>query len=335
MININRQSLNISLPQVHPEAMMSMNFQRTLRIPDDNRSYPLPAGLGEFPLRNIDEFPDTAPKHWNNHGGVLLPMYQSEAMWINFSSGDYPFAVKIAAGKINAVTGEAWDDGLDHKQNYVVLPYQPWLDGFSVGEGLIRQFVAQPLGQGFTAEEQLTGNAEHGGLQIQVFAMKAERYEELKRERAEEARRNRMSYSGDLMMMECCKSLDMGLAPGGLMKQNIEEDYFGLDAWETSTSARCFVHIANSETWQSISGAQPPTEPVTAEQYAAAGIPWFDYYRDGTTALQGSEKLAGLDSVATKKAKQGIFADEPHMKIDPKQVVHLGDDLSVVREGQF
>ncbi len=29
---------------------------------------------------------------------------------------------------------------------------------------MIRQFVAMPLGEGYTAEEQLTGEAQHGGL---------------------------------------------------------------------------------------------------------------------------------------------------------------------------
>jgi hypothetical protein len=45
----------------------------------------------------------------------MMPMYQSEALWINFSSKylhkhrtEYPFAVKMATGKINAVTGDEW-----------------------------------------------------------------------------------------------------------------------------------------------------------------------------------------------------------------------------------
>ena len=38
----------------------------------------------------------------------------------------------------------------------------------------------------------------------------------------------------------------MGLAPGGLMRQQIYEDEYGLDAWEPSARSRCFVHIINS-----------------------------------------------------------------------------------------
>nr|WP_213394460.1 hypothetical protein [Yoonia sp.] len=59
-----------------------------------------------------------------------------------------PVALKIGAGKINAVSGEKWGDGLSKDpQNYVVLPNQPWLDGFNVEKGKVRQFVAMPLGQ--------------------------------------------------------------------------------------------------------------------------------------------------------------------------------------------
>ena len=127
---------------------LTITFHRTLRIPDDGRTYPLPAGLGTFPLRSVDDFPATAPASWLQRGGVLMPIYQSEALWISFSAR-YPCAVKIAAGKINAVSGAAWTAELHREpQDYVVVPGQPWLDGFSVGAGLIRQFVAMPLGAG-------------------------------------------------------------------------------------------------------------------------------------------------------------------------------------------
>ena len=96
-------------------------------------------------------------------------MYQAEAMWLNFT-GSYPMAVKVAAGKANALTGDPWTNELSGEpQDYLVVPDQPWLDGFCVERGLIRQFVAMPLGEGYTAEEQLTGEPQHGGLQVAVY----------------------------------------------------------------------------------------------------------------------------------------------------------------------
>ena len=96
---------------MHDDAVLRIGLQRPLRIPDDDREYPLPAGLGRFPIRHVDDFASRVPESWLTHGGVMLPMYQSEALWIAFSA-EYPCAVKIAAGKINAVTGEAYRPGL-------------------------------------------------------------------------------------------------------------------------------------------------------------------------------------------------------------------------------
>jgi hypothetical protein len=180
MIVLQHNELVFQFPEVHEDAVCRVDFQRTLRIPDDNRDYPLPPGLGRFPVEHVEDHVPRLPAAWIEHGGVLLPMYQAEALWINFSgrhgfrsTTGYPFAIKIAAGKINAVTGDAWNNGLVRApQDYLVVPDQPWLDGFCVQKGLVRQIVAMPLGRGYTAEEQISGAAEHGGIQIVVYPMK-------------------------------------------------------------------------------------------------------------------------------------------------------------------
>src|SRR5436190_2195340 len=115
MIELKQNQLVFSFPDVHAQATLSINFQRTLRIPDDDKTYPLPPGLGAFPLRHVDDFAKTIPLGWQEHGGVMLPMYQAEALWLHFSTGcnsqrgtGYPFAIKVATGKIDAVTGKDW-----------------------------------------------------------------------------------------------------------------------------------------------------------------------------------------------------------------------------------
>lgn len=42
MIEMQNDQLIFSFPQVHQHAKCTIEFQRTLRIPDDNREYPLP-----------------------------------------------------------------------------------------------------------------------------------------------------------------------------------------------------------------------------------------------------------------------------------------------------
>jgi len=97
-----------------------------------------------------------------------------EALWIGFSGASWkPNAVKIGVGNINAVSGKPWDQELhDDPQDYLVCPQQPWLDGINAGDGYIRQFIAMPLGSGYTVEGQLTGADEFGGIQILVFEPK-------------------------------------------------------------------------------------------------------------------------------------------------------------------
>ena len=72
MIELKSDALCFSFPEVHPSARMSLSFQRTLRIPDDDRDHPLPPGLGDFPLRHVDDFADDVPDDWVAHGGVML-----------------------------------------------------------------------------------------------------------------------------------------------------------------------------------------------------------------------------------------------------------------------
>jgi len=231
-----------------------IQFQRTLRIPDDGKTYPLPPSLGQFPCVKVQDYEDRdgLPAAWKRRKGAIIPMWQKEALWMNFSA-NAPCAVKVGVGKINAITGKMWkskhlssnkpapksfgsgsmrieikplsgkpltlsvspsdtaqaikaliqnqrgyspaqqrliyqgkvledavplhQQGLENQstihlavlgaaeggllslatdsQNYCPLPRQPWLDGINAGNGFIRQFVAMPLGKGFTVEHQV------------------------------------------------------------------------------------------------------------------------------------------------------------------------------------
>ena len=318
MITLDSDRLTFRFPEVHSDAICAIDFQRTLRIPDDGSDYPLPPGLGRFPLRHVDDHAHRLPAAWLRRGGVLLPMHQAEAMWLHFcGTTGYPFAVKVATGKICAVTGEAWAERLNRDpQDYLVVPDQPWLDGYCVEKGVIRQFVAMPLGAGYTVEEQLTGAAEHGGLQIIAFPMKRQRYEQMQRERPQE-----VFACYEMAPQAPLKS--MGLAPGGRMRQEIYDDPYGLDAWDQRHASRCFVSIVNSRQWQAITGERPPTQRPTAAQYADAGLPWFDFYRD-LAAVEATDKLTGVSSVAAIAAQK---ADPPlpaNRTISPGNVISLG-----------
>ncbi|MFC9678612.1 hypothetical protein [Streptomyces sp. NPDC056948] len=162
---------------------VTVRFIRTLRLPETG-THPLPPGLGEFPVRRVADYGDRVPEAWRARGGVMLPVYLREAMWLSFAGTSEPAALQVGVGKVCAVSGRPWSDRPARgPQNYVVLPRQPWLDGINSGTGTVRQFVAVPLGLGATVEGQVTGEEVWGGVQLQSFPLTDR---ELARWRAEE-----------------------------------------------------------------------------------------------------------------------------------------------------
>jgi len=267
-----------------------------------------------------------------------------EALWLSFNSNfieehdaEYPFAIKIATGKINAVTGDTWQDPLkENPQDYIVAPEQPWLDGYCVEKGFIRQFVAMPLGTGYSAEEQVSGEAKHGGLQVIAYPMKKEIFKKLFPKI--DAKHRRMRFEEEQVcfaMAEPCS--DMGLAPGGRMEQEIYEDPFDFDSWETNERSRCFVHIANSLVWRDITNQDPPSVPFTGQHYNNYGLPWFEYYSEKTKPLDGSKTLKGMKSIIEKAKEKKDKPLPENASIDPVNIKQIRKGLKKgqVREGIF
>src|SRR3546814_11311579 len=63
--------------------------------------------LGRLPIRRVLDHAEKVPAEWSKDGGIFIPMNQREAMWIGFTGPDWkPNAVKVEAGRVNAVTGE-------------------------------------------------------------------------------------------------------------------------------------------------------------------------------------------------------------------------------------
>ena len=66
-------------------------------------------------------------------------------MWFQFKnvSRNSKYAIRINVGNINAISGLSIQE-VATRQDYVVVPGQPWLDGIAVEPGIVRQFVAMP-----------------------------------------------------------------------------------------------------------------------------------------------------------------------------------------------
>lgn len=190
---------SILLKRDNGAGSLKVSFERTIRVPDNHNTNALPPSLGQFPLYKTQDYVETLPKQMAAKGGLFMPMFRKlstsimgakrsgadhiterEAMWINFVSFG-PFAVKIYVGGVNAISGlpinkspaAKFPDDVSKKhdkslQDYLVLPDQPWLDGIADSEGIVRQFVAIPMGEGYSVEAQITGQETCGGLQSEI-----------------------------------------------------------------------------------------------------------------------------------------------------------------------
>ncbi len=310
---------------------VSITLHRTLRIPDDGKVYPLPPSLGSFPVYRVQDYARTVPQKWLQAMGVFVPIMQREAMWLSFSCPhNSPKALKLAAGKINAISGKEWSQEMVQStdidnQDYCVIPNQPWLDGFNAGDGCIKQFVAMPLGKGYTVEAQLTGKEDVGGIQMIVFDSKPGAIVIPEPD-----------YSMDCYS-DCCEdedeeceeeSSEMGLGAGGRMKQSIYADPYGIDCWDQTNFGRVFIHLVDSATFTKITGVPAPESTISAQTYSEHGYPWYNLYDEHVPAVKKSDILSNVKSI--KEIDQEKFItpqqDDSTVLISGNQVISFNNN---------
>ncbi|MEG3627812.1 hypothetical protein [Streptomyces poriticola] len=319
---------------------VAVRFMRTLRLPETG-THRLPPGLGTFPVRRISDFPDSVPEEWRARGGVLLPVYLREAMWLSFAGSTEPAALQVGVGKVCAVSGQPWSDRLRRDpQNYVVLPRQPWLDGVNSGTGTVRQFVAVPLGLGATVEGQVTGEETWGGIQLRSFPLDDE---VLARWREDQRRLGRPPrgaagaagpYGSPMPAPGAAPAAPaaapaarsraaaaMGLGAGGTMRQEVYRDPRPSADWAERPAGRVFVHLVTPPEWRRITGEAPPPSPVDRAAYTRAGLPWYDYYDEDAHDLAPADPLTGVRPVGDWLGDDHAPWQEP----GPGQVHPLGD----------
>ena len=303
----------------------ALGFHRTLRIPDDGKIYPLPPGLGRFPLFDVMSYQDRVPKQWLQEGGAFIPMYQREALWLGFHGAEWkPNAVKIGVGGINAISGEPIDKTLSaNPQDYLVCPDQPWLDGINTGVGSIRQFVAMPLGKGFTVEASITGEEKIGGIQVVVFEPKPGRFPDSPPVPAEIGP---VKFAAPKTKGE---PQSMGLGAGGKMKQKLYPDAYGIDVWDQENFGCVAVHIVNSAQFLELTGTRPPPTSIDVKTYTENGFPWFDLYDESKEDVAPSELLTTVKTITEIDAQQGDATDkDKSVNVSETQIRRLGENRS-------
>jgi len=147
-----------------------VTFHRTVRVPEGRVASNLPPSLGRMKLFKVSDFQKNCPQDWAQEA-CFTALHETEAMWISFRAIGKPCAVLIGAGGVNALTGQKLGTKLE-KDNYLVCPPQPWIDGWKDVDGTVHQFVATPhkKGKGISVGEQLIGaDSKTGAIGVAIF----------------------------------------------------------------------------------------------------------------------------------------------------------------------
>ena len=134
MLEVIDNTIHCIMTEAHPKAYLCLDFQRTFRL--TNTEMCLPPGMGKYPISVL------GPSE------LLIPMYQSEALWINIGTVPYPFALKVTYMGTSSIT---------------CVKMQPWIDICDK-----QQFVAPSLNGDPSFDY---------GFALEIFPMKADVFE--------------------------------------------------------------------------------------------------------------------------------------------------------------
>lgn len=130
----------------------------------------------------------------------------------------------------------------------------------------------------------------------------------------------------------------MTLAPGGKIAQSIVADTLDSTKWQSTRTVVFNAQILNSAAYKAVTGKGPPTLPMTAEDYAKHGLPFFKLYEEPSTVHgnfdqvlsvaqmdeQEEEKVEPM-TIAIGKKEEGVGLVNPE---GPKLPFRTARDLS-------
>ena len=182
---------------------LSVKFQRARPIPKDGKSQALPTDLGQFPLRSVDDFAETAPTSWhkNRRGGsavgsrrgaldlvlVTLPFRDKNRF------REMPICFRVHRGV------RTWED---IPRNYLVIS-EPSLEE---DREVIRQFVNMPLRESSALRQQKSEDVDSESIQLQITPARAESY-----------------YRDEVFILRTIEDFFMRLIFGSMISKQLDE----------------------------------------------------------------------------------------------------------------
>ncbi|KAI1851336.1 hypothetical protein JX266_003411 [Neoarthrinium moseri] len=119
---------------------------------------------------------------------------------------------------------------------------------------------------------------------------------------------------GDRTLMQ--EANQMGHTSGGETKQVICKDTLGPDQWDRDATMAIPVHILNSQDFHRVTSRAPPPCPITASDYAKAGLPCFDMHEEATDISGNFNDIKRVNEI---EQEQGITG-EPKPAVTPNLV---------------
>lgn len=118
----------------------------------------------------------------------------------------------------------------------------------------------------------------------------------------------------------------LGIAPGGLIKQDIRKDHQNSSCWLRDLVIPISVHILNSADHSCVTGKNPPPSPIDAQTYVDTGLPFFDLFEQEEIDVAGTDAFTTLKSVnKMQKARGELKAEDPTVHPHTIQLFSLGN----------
>jgi hypothetical protein len=299
---------------------LTVIFHRTVRVAEGRQPANLPPSLGHIKLYEVSTFKDRCPSTWEPEG-VFMGLHPNEAMWMSFGTAS-PVALLVGAGSVNALTGQRLGTKLE-ADNYLVTPPQPWLDGWKGDTGgTVYQFCATAYkkGDGLTVAEQIIGaESRTGGIGIALFEPKEplpvkhhtpsqgwgpDAYDSIPV--ASAGGSTTMSFTASatgqsvnsVQRARAVGFTEYGLGKGGLIKQHIYPDPYGLDVWRELPSQSRAIYLVEAALLAEITG-EPIPAPVTQKSFTG---PWFAVQDTHLGDVPGAAVFTGLKSVFAEES---------------------------------
>lgn len=100
---------------------------------------------------------------------------------------------------------------------------------------------------------------------------------------------------------------EMSIGAGGLIKQSILGDPHPATAWDSENTALFNIQLLSATVFEHVTGMVPPPSPVTAESYAAAGLPFYSIPSEVDSGVQGMfSDIKSVGQMDREKGKKGL-----------------------------